>query len=278
VQTAYIIQAAINCLSCIASLLLIPIWRLSPESTKQQLEEQAQCHEHALCSLPMHEWSFQSKGLKVWSHCEAQNLGGRISTPGMVNSSSDDSKQQADRSVHSSPGLLTVAYSLPWSDSDTSDSSLCLRNSSSCAGAVPLKDVLLYSSWNTNSKESAAAAVGAAAPKSKQAPSIIQCRDDSAKEGSRSCHQQQQLPADKVPEKQQQQLQLQQQQHVHRLDVKTIAATVSDLPILAQCCLLIMEQMVRSALAVLLPAATGAPTWLAGVIYIANVSVKQPSS
>jgi hypothetical protein len=38
--------------------------------------------------------------------------------------------------------------------------------------------------------------------------------------------------------------------------------------------LLILEQMLRSALAMLLPAATGAPTWLVGVIYMANVSAK----
>jgi hypothetical protein len=191
-------------------------------------------------------------------------------------SSSD--KRLAERSVQSSPGLSALQIDSLWleSDSDGGDSPHSLRISSSFFPGLAAGHMTWQSSWHLQ-EDAAGAAAAAAAMQGKKAPSLIHCRDDSAKRGS--IHQQKSL-AEQEPAAQEKQQQQQQQQlvqlsveaSIHRLDVTTIAATVSDLPILAQCCLLILEQMLRSALAVLLPAATGAPTWLVGVIYMANVS------
>jgi hypothetical protein len=203
-----------------------------------------------------------------------------------LDGASDSGKQLAERSAQSSPGLSALQVDCLWleSDSDGSGSARSLRISSSCALDVTNGTTTWHSSWQLQEEAAVAAAAAATTTAAaKKAPSLIHCRDDSAKRGS--IHQQKDLGEDPSAQQQQQQQQKQQQkqqqqqqqQHmqppdVHKLDVKTIAATVSDLPILAQCCLLILEQMLRSALAVLLPAATGAPTWLVGVIYMANVS------
>jgi hypothetical protein len=241
IRGAFTLQAAINCFALVASCLMIPAWLLSPQQSREQLL-QAQ---HETVALPVHDQHQQRQ--------TSSSSGRRTGSAGSIELNSlaaDAQKQQAS-------AASTAACKDTSVRSDQHQPEACAAEATRTAGGAA---------------HAAASGVRSTPPVNGASLTTTTCLPacDSSGLASSSAKDK---PASRAFEEQAEvQQQQHQQQQLPKLNLAAVVSTMRDPIIFSQCLLLLLEQIVRSSLTIVLPAAMGTRQLVVGMVYLANVS------
>jgi hypothetical protein len=279
IRGAFTLQAAINCVALVVACLMIPLWLLSPQQSREQLLQAHSCN-----ALPTHQQQQQPQVGNATSSptaagaAEADKRKHPASTSPQAGDSdvSAQHDQRSNKQGAAATHILTqpvpAARFLLTSSSSCSSYSTCSTSTQhahligSCNSMDSNTDLSRSSecSWCISSNNSSGSSSSSSSSSSMASDKKLG-KDIDAPVKSTS-----KPVAPAGPRRQSTDRSSQQQ--LPKLDLSAVLATVKDPAIFGQCVLLLLEQAVRNSLTVVLPAAMGTRQLVVGMVYLANVS------
>jgi hypothetical protein len=253
IQGAFTLQAAINAFALVVSALMIPLWLLSPQQSKEQLL-QAQPHSSA---LPTHETQLQ-----LQHSSSASSLTGSMASSGHAeqqrSSQTSVTAVCRDLAVGSDQQQKKAGAGAPAQAANTGSCPASKAAAAAAADAATSSLVVAQADQNTSTCDSCITGTQSASDSTCTASSKARLQYPAGPQQAANLQEQQQ------------------QQQLPRLDLAAVASVLRDPIIFSQCLLLLLEQAVRSSLTVVLPAAMGTRQLVVGMVYLANVSKTVP--
>jgi hypothetical protein len=239
IRGAFTLQAAINCFALVVSALMIPLWLLSPQQSRDQLL-QAQ---PLSSTLPTHGQPHLQRSSKSSLESKASDCSAAASAE-QHGSSTDSVSACKDVAVGREQHQKAKAADAAATETADTSSSLAATEQAD-------HDTATQHNKSTDTRLA----------------SDSSCTTSSKAKSDHQVDRQQAVVLQPQPQQQQQQ-----QQPLPRLDLAAVLSTMKDPIIFSQCLLLLLEQAVRSSLTIVLPAAMGMRQLVVGMVYLANVS------
>lgn len=265
-RAAFLLQTAVNMASLLGSLMLIPVWQLSPEHTRDELVVKAASFSQGLSwTLPVFtgkgDWSAWYKetpapyGLPqpLIKNCvKASHVRKHGSSPGegiwdipAAKNMQNCQKTTLEGRSKSFPGLVSFVKT-PAVAADLVHAPATAALSTVASSQSDLDNTSSQTLTDTTPK----ACVILVAMQKPPQPDVTDLSSTTSSDCSTNTV-------------------------VSKLDIKVVFATLGDPVILRLCLLLALGQLAKSTITVVLPSAIGLPTWAVGLVYMADVSIEQ---